>query len=99
MEIKLPKGTLRISGSVDVVALRAVLECLVGCRTAGTFVALAVGRASAVVELSVLGIAFRVVVLAPVPHRWGTPQGANSPSRLPGSFVCASEMSPIGDSR
>ena len=30
MEIKLPKGTLRISGSVDVVALRAVLECLVG---------------------------------------------------------------------
>jgi hypothetical protein len=30
MEIKFPKGTLRISGSVDVVALRAVLECLVG---------------------------------------------------------------------
>jgi transposase len=30
MEIKLPKGTLRISGAVDVVALRAVLECLVG---------------------------------------------------------------------
>ena len=30
MEIKLPKGSLRISGSVDVVALRAVLECLVG---------------------------------------------------------------------
>ena len=30
MEIKLPKGTLRISGSVDVVALRAVLECLGG---------------------------------------------------------------------
>ena len=30
MEIKLPKGTLRISGSVDVAALRAVLECLVG---------------------------------------------------------------------
>ena len=30
MEIKLPKGTLRISGSVDVVALRTVLECLVG---------------------------------------------------------------------
>ena len=30
MEIQLPKGTLRISGSVDVVALRAVLECLAG---------------------------------------------------------------------
>ena len=30
MEIKLPKGSLRISGSVDVMALRAVLECLVG---------------------------------------------------------------------
>jgi transposase len=30
MEIKLPKGTLRISGAVDVVALCAVLECLVG---------------------------------------------------------------------
>ena len=30
MEIKLPKGTLRISGSVDVVVLRAVLEYLVG---------------------------------------------------------------------
>jgi transposase len=30
MEIKLPKGTLRISGPVDEVALRAVLECLVG---------------------------------------------------------------------
>ena len=30
MEIKLPKGTLRISGAVDVVALRAVLECLGG---------------------------------------------------------------------
>jgi transposase len=30
MEIKLPKGSLRISGSVDVVALRTVLECLVG---------------------------------------------------------------------
>jgi transposase len=30
MEIKLPKGTLRIAGSVDVVALRAVLECLAG---------------------------------------------------------------------
>jgi len=30
LEIKLPKGTLRISGAVDVVALRAVLECLVG---------------------------------------------------------------------
>ncbi len=30
MEIKLPKGTLRIAGPVDVVALRAVLECLAG---------------------------------------------------------------------
>jgi transposase len=30
MEIKLPKGTLRISGPVDEVALRAVLECLGG---------------------------------------------------------------------
>jgi transposase len=30
MEIQLPKGTLRISGSVDVMALRAVLECLAG---------------------------------------------------------------------
>ncbi len=30
MEIQLPKGTLRISGSVDVVALRAVLEGLAG---------------------------------------------------------------------
>ena len=30
MEIKLPKGSLRIAGCVDVVALRAVLECLVG---------------------------------------------------------------------
>jgi transposase len=30
MEIKLPRGTLRIAGAVDVVALRAVLECLVG---------------------------------------------------------------------
>ena len=28
MEIELPKGTLRITGSVDVVALRAVLENL-----------------------------------------------------------------------
>ena len=28
MEIKLSRGTLRIAGSVDVVALRAVLECL-----------------------------------------------------------------------
>lgn len=28
MEIKLQRGTLRIAGSVDVVALRAVLECL-----------------------------------------------------------------------
>jgi transposase len=30
MEIELPKGTLRISGAVDMVALRVVLECLVG---------------------------------------------------------------------
>jgi transposase len=30
MEIKVPIGTLRIAGSVDVVALRAVLECLAG---------------------------------------------------------------------
>jgi transposase len=30
MEIKLPRGTLRIAGAVDVVALRAVLECLAG---------------------------------------------------------------------
>jgi transposase len=30
MEIKLPRGTLRIAGSVDVLALRAVLECLAG---------------------------------------------------------------------
>jgi transposase len=30
MEIKVPRGTLRIAGSVDVVALRAVLECLAG---------------------------------------------------------------------
>jgi transposase len=30
MEIKLPRGTLRIAGSVEVVALRAVLECLLG---------------------------------------------------------------------
>ena len=29
MEIRLPKGTLRIAGAVDVVALRAVIECLV----------------------------------------------------------------------
>ena len=28
MEIKLSKGTIRIAGSVDVVALRTVLECL-----------------------------------------------------------------------
>ena len=28
MEIKLPRGSLRIAGSVDVMALRAVLECL-----------------------------------------------------------------------
>jgi transposase len=30
MEIKVPRGTLRIAGCVDVVALRAVLECLAG---------------------------------------------------------------------
>jgi transposase len=30
MEIKLPRGTLRIAGAVDVVALREVLECLAG---------------------------------------------------------------------
>jgi len=30
MEMKVPRGTLRIAGSVDVVALRAVLECLAG---------------------------------------------------------------------
>ena len=30
MEIKLSRGTLRIAGCVDVVALRAVLECLAG---------------------------------------------------------------------
>jgi transposase len=30
MEIKLSRGTLRIAGSVDVAALRAVLECLAG---------------------------------------------------------------------
>jgi transposase len=30
IEIKLPRGTLRIAGAVDVVALRAVLECLAG---------------------------------------------------------------------
>ena len=29
MEIKLCKGTLRISGTVDVTALRTVIECLV----------------------------------------------------------------------
>ena len=29
LEIKLSKGTLRIFGSVDVLALRAVIECLV----------------------------------------------------------------------
>ncbi|HEX2663629.1 MAG TPA: hypothetical protein VHM93_12415 [Candidatus Acidoferrum sp.] len=28
MEIELLRGTLRIAGSVDVTALRAVLECL-----------------------------------------------------------------------
>jgi transposase len=30
MEVKLLRGTLRIAGSVDVLALRAVLECLAG---------------------------------------------------------------------
>ena len=30
MEIKLPRGTVRIAGAVDVVALREVLECLAG---------------------------------------------------------------------
>lgn len=30
LEIKLSKGTLRIFGTVDVMALRTVLECLVG---------------------------------------------------------------------
>ena len=30
MEIKLSRGTLRIAGAVDVLALRAVLECLAG---------------------------------------------------------------------
>jgi transposase len=30
LEIKLSKGTLRIFGTVDVTALRAVIECLVG---------------------------------------------------------------------
>jgi transposase len=30
LEIKLSKGTLRINGTVDVMALRAVIECLVG---------------------------------------------------------------------
>ena len=30
MEIRLSRGTLRIAGSVDVLALRAVLECLAG---------------------------------------------------------------------
>jgi transposase len=30
MEIKLSRGTVRIAGAVDVVALRAVLECLIG---------------------------------------------------------------------
>ena len=29
MEIKLPKGTLRMVGAVDVTALRTVIECLV----------------------------------------------------------------------
>lgn len=29
MEIQLSKGTLRVAGNVDVVALRAVIECLV----------------------------------------------------------------------
>ena len=30
LELKLSKGTLRIFGTVDVMALRAVIECLVG---------------------------------------------------------------------
>jgi transposase len=30
MEIKLAKGTLRVAGSIDVVALRTAIECLVG---------------------------------------------------------------------
>jgi transposase len=30
MEIKLAKGTLRVAGNVDVVVLRAAIECLVG---------------------------------------------------------------------
>ena len=30
LEIKLAKGTLRIFGTVDLTALRAVIECLVG---------------------------------------------------------------------
>ena len=30
LEIKLSKGTLRIFGTVDVLTLRAVIECLVG---------------------------------------------------------------------
>jgi transposase len=30
MEIKLPKGMVRVSGNVDVEALRAALECLIG---------------------------------------------------------------------
>ena len=30
MEVKLSRGTLRIAGSVDVLALRAVLQCLAG---------------------------------------------------------------------
>ena len=30
MEVKLSRGTLRIAGAVDVVALREVLECLAG---------------------------------------------------------------------
>ena len=30
LEIKLSKGTLRIFGTVDVMALRAAIECLVG---------------------------------------------------------------------
>jgi hypothetical protein len=30
MEISLSRGTLRITGAVDVAALRAVLECMAG---------------------------------------------------------------------
>ena len=36
LEIKLSKGTLRIFGTIDVMALRAVIECLVGCCLKGS---------------------------------------------------------------